>query len=640
MKIAIVYPPFATLSGVPPTSLSALGTYLRAHGHSPSLIDLNTKLFHYLLDNWNGVRNVFEECFDRRLKQSTGELRRRQVDRLRTLAIPIVQEISDTREHPLLQELIRELTDAYLFDALLADSDDLTACFPVIAEQVERRLNDPLYSKFMSKCSWHNADVIGFSVLSSTQFPYALLHARSIRANKKDAVIIVGGPLITEIHDWLPKECFNYFDYLVIHEGESALLSILDSVGSNNPSNHPNVISRTSKITQSRSIHMEDISFLPPQQFTGIDLEIYKPWNLVLPVYTSKGCTWRQCAFCSRQNDRYRERPMDKVVDELEVNSSVTGCNTIQFVDEEIRPPRFRSLSENIMNREGLTLRWSAQTRFYPTLDKGLLTLMKKAGCYLLEFGLESASQRILDRIRKGISLSEAIRVLRECGELGIRAIVNCMVGFPGESLTDAECTVAYVDRIIEECPRLEVMLNTQFVKVYRNSAFGKWPSCFGITSAIPHQLSPVMSWDKPKWVADFSEKYAGHPILNGEWVGRSNKPEEDGMPSVGNDPRVSLSGSFVLLPAYGDGGGGRKQRHCPATRLVQKNGSRWKVYSLSEPTALIASTLAKKTLRLGDLENEFFSKMEQVALDKSRAEYAKGLLGLNRIGALNYHVL
>ena len=64
-----------------------------------------------------------------------------------------------------------------------------------------------------------------------------------------------------------------------------------------------------------RSFLIEDIQKLPDQDFSQFHMELYKPWGANLPLYSSKGCTWGRCAFCSVNFLRYRERGADLFFD-------------------------------------------------------------------------------------------------------------------------------------------------------------------------------------------------------------------------------------------------------------------------------------------------------------------------------------
>ena len=80
------------------------------------------------------------------------------------------------------------------------------------------------------------------------------------------------------------------------------------------------------------------------------------------------------------------------------------------------------------------SLDWFVQTRVYPRLDKDLLGMLARSGFSTIEFGLESADQRTLKIVKKGISLQAVRRILSDCEEVGIKVILNFMIGFPWET--------------------------------------------------------------------------------------------------------------------------------------------------------------------------------------------------------------
>jgi radical SAM superfamily enzyme YgiQ (UPF0313 family) len=69
---------------------------------------------------------------------------------------------------------------------------------------------------------------------------------------------------------------------------------------------------------------------------------------------------------------------------------------------------------------------------------------MKKAGCFALDFGIESGNQRVLDRANKNITLEEARYAMRICKMADIMTYASFMIGLPGDDLDTAEQTIRF----------------------------------------------------------------------------------------------------------------------------------------------------------------------------------------------------
>ncbi|MDR7493845.1 MAG: PqqD family peptide modification chaperone [Armatimonadota bacterium] len=93
-------------------------------------------------------------------------------------------------------------------------------------------------------------------------------------------------------------------------------------------------------------------------------------------------------------------------------------------------------------------LRWYGETRFNPNLDEDLVAQLARAGMRIIQFGLESYNQRVLDLMDKGVKLADIVPVLKRCLARGIGYHLFCFLGFPGETAEDAERTLTFLDEI------------------------------------------------------------------------------------------------------------------------------------------------------------------------------------------------
>jgi radical SAM superfamily enzyme YgiQ (UPF0313 family) len=150
-------------------------------------------------------------------------------------------------------------------------------------------------------------------------------------------------------------------------------------------------------------------------------------------MITSRGCP-NHCTFCANHmifGRQPRYRSVEDVVAELAELKEKYGIRTIIFDDDTftLDQERVRRVCALI---KPLNLRWSCQLRV--TVSKDTLQEMKDAGCELVAFGVESGSQKILNRIKKGITKDLVIRAFREAREVGLRTKAFFMVGLPEET--------------------------------------------------------------------------------------------------------------------------------------------------------------------------------------------------------------
>jgi radical SAM superfamily enzyme YgiQ (UPF0313 family) len=141
-------------------------------------------------------------------------------------------------------------------------------------------------------------------------------------------------------------------------------------------------------------------------------------------------------------------RSPKSVVNELEFLHNTYGISKFTFCDDAftVDQPRTEELCSEILKRN-LKIEWNCGTRV-DMLTKELLVKMKEAGCVSVWFGIESGTQQVLNAMKKGITPELAIKVLGWVKELGIKAVPNVIIGFPGETKKSAWETIKFVEKI------------------------------------------------------------------------------------------------------------------------------------------------------------------------------------------------
>jgi hypothetical protein len=151
------------------------------------------------------------------------------------------------------------------------------------------------------------------------------------------------------------------------------------------------------------------------------------------------------------------------------------GAEDFAFVDNTLNvSPEF--VAELCDALEPLGVRWSGYAR-PQGLDRALLRRMRRAGCAKLNLGVESGSQRVLDRLCKGLDASEAERVVREAHEAGIACDVDLIAGSPGEREEDVAASEALVGRLAPYMDSASVNVFT----IPRGTEVSEHPERFGI---------------------------------------------------------------------------------------------------------------------------------------------------------------
>lgn len=195
-----------------------------------------------------------------------------------------------------------------------------------------------------------------------------------------------------------------------------------------------------------------DLTSLPMPAFHLLDLSNYRYEILgdrFAMLEATRGCHYR-CSFCllKMYGKGYRRKGPDQVVREVTYLVRETGAKTGYFIDLEFTAVRDDAwdLCEQLA-RASLPFEWACQTRA-DYVDGPLLQLMKRAGCRLIHFGVESGSARVLAATNKRITLEQIEQGITETKQAGIDQACFFMFGFPGETAEDMEATIAFAKRL------------------------------------------------------------------------------------------------------------------------------------------------------------------------------------------------
>ncbi len=168
----------------------------------------------------------------------------------------------------------------------------------------------------------------------------------------------------------------------------------------------------------------------------------------VLPLSASRGCYWRRCLFCpeaASPTQPHATFSPDALPGLLRGLSQRHGAAHFHFTDDAIPVGALSAMAARKKDLAGLS--WYGFVRFERALlDRGLVGDLAKAGCAMLQLGLESGSQEVLDRLGKGTRVEEAEAILGNLKRAGIPTYVYVMLGTPGETEADAERTLRFLE--------------------------------------------------------------------------------------------------------------------------------------------------------------------------------------------------
>ena len=365
---------------------------------------------------------------------------------------------------------------------------------PGVSKEVLACLDDGQVNVYRDICSQlvmpgvakEKPDVVGISIGTQMQLLAGLTFGKMIKETFPQIHVVVGGNVITRLQEDLANhERFfkDVFDSAILYEGEHALLWLIEALnGERNIVSVPNLIYRdASGLHRNPEVYTEKTTSLPLPDFEGLPLDRYFVPELIIPYLATRGCYWGRCTFCDHGQgyfDQYRGVPVQQVVEQIKALRDKYHCRHFLFSDESYPPALFKKVSQLLVD-QNVGIKWTTLIRFEETLqDQATWDLAAQAGCCTLYYGMESASERVLNLMDKHAKKSVIQRNLNMASKAGIWNHVMAFYGFPGETLDEAMETRQFV---IDNQPVIHSMELFYFV-AYRHTPMVRSPEKFGIT--------------------------------------------------------------------------------------------------------------------------------------------------------------
>lgn len=279
---------------------------------------------------------------------------------------------------------------------------------------------------FIDRKDWKEA--IGYAdIYGMTVFSASLYLAKEVAdiaiSNNPRCKIVVGGPHPSA----LPEETSEFFDYVVKGEGEFALFNLTKAV-----------------LTMPQIEHLYILPF-PARDLVDIHRYTRKvDGQKATSIITSRGCPYN-CAFCCKDvfGHKVRNFPVAHVVEEIKGIIKDYGIRAFIFYDDTfaLDRKRFYELCTEF-KKLNIVFRCNGDVRNNTFED---FKVLYDAGCREIAFGIESGSQKVLNKINKGSDVSNNKQAILNAKKAGLCVKVFLMIGNPGESVKTIEDTKKFM---------------------------------------------------------------------------------------------------------------------------------------------------------------------------------------------------
>jgi radical SAM superfamily enzyme YgiQ (UPF0313 family) len=291
-------------------------------------------------------------------------------------------------------------------------------------------------------------------------FPLVMDITRELKVDTDFKVVITGTHVTA-----LAKEVMNeypFIDYCLLGEYELVLKELVEHLTREDDSNNLKDVKGLAfrhngdLVINERRELLRDLDSLPFPDRDDFPIKNYHDFEIAgkpcAQLITSRGCP-AGCIFCIERHIMYaspfyRRRNPEKIVEEMKVVKEKHGARQVYFDDETmtINKRHVRSICKEIVNKE-LDLPWTCMGDI--TLDYDTLSLMAKAGCVGVKFGVETVNTRTLTDIRKSfMSLEKVKHFVKKCKKLNIWSHATYIIGLPGDRKEDIMKTLDFAVRL------------------------------------------------------------------------------------------------------------------------------------------------------------------------------------------------
>ncbi len=363
-----------------------------------------------------------------------------------------------------LTHLFQTISPHYALVNYAAKLSRTSASFDAIAGELARPPNaiEQLMQETAARAIAPDIDLVCFTCPFPGMLIGSLVIGKWLATHRPRAIRALGGGFpSTELRELSDPRFFDFVDYLVVDDGELPLARICARVLARDAAEGPAIaLHKTATREAGRVVwHHDDARVaprfreLPAPDYGGVRMDRYVhllpvganvfhrllndgPW---LKLTAAHGCYWKKCTFCDIHLDYIDDfDPLSAVqlADQMDAIHAQTGLSSFHFTDEAAPPPLLVNLALELLRRDR-SYQYFGNIRYDTGFTPDRCRLLAASGMIAVTGGIEVASDALLPRIRKGITIPHVTKVLQAFRGAGVMCHAYLIYGFPGEALAD-----------------------------------------------------------------------------------------------------------------------------------------------------------------------------------------------------------
>lgn len=326
------------------------------------------------------------------------------------------------------------------------------------------------WTEFESAVKQEKADIIGLTGMT----PVIDVTYRAANICRKFCkYLVAGGPHVTVFI----KDIFNQIselDFAIFGEGEYTFLELVKALDKNGNIYNLNGLATREYLGKPQDLvnNLDSLPFpardLLPNNFYHYP---FTRRGRITTLFTSRGCPY-QCIFCDKSifGSKWRARSAKNVLDELEEITKKFHIHSVVIYDDIFTLDRNRviKICKGIIERK-INIDWKCEAR-PDAVDGDMLKEMKRAGCSMIAYGVESANPKGLNFLNKGYGLYQIKQAFKITQKVGIRAFAYFILGIPPETYEDEIETIEFAKSLKPDYVQFSILSPFAGTKLYRDA--------------------------------------------------------------------------------------------------------------------------------------------------------------------------